>query len=261
MVAEAAPRLWSEMTSPEIEQAQEEGAIVLLPVGAIEQHGPHLPVDVDIHGAWETSKEVARRREYTLVAPPVWWGLSGTHRGFAGTMVLRPETFHALLQDICNSLIDQGFRKVALIVGHGSNKPMVSVLVNHFMETRGVRLLQLNYINFAGETFRKIRRSPVGGDAHAGELETSLQMYLRPGRIHPERAPVHLVEPKRDLGLSAAMQDIFQPGRASIGYDLKRAFPEGVMGDPTVATEETGKRAFDAIVDEICDVLDEYQQI
>src|SRR5690554_3881324 len=113
-------RTWSEMTSPEIAKASEECAVVLLPIGAIEQHGPHLPVDTDISGAWEVAKELARRKPYSIVAPPVWWGLSGSHRAFAGTLTLRPATFYALLHDICVSLIDQGFQKIVLVVGHGS---------------------------------------------------------------------------------------------------------------------------------------------
>lgn len=258
---QAEPRLWAEMTSPEIKHAQEEGAMVLLPVGAIEQHGPHLPVDMDICGAYETAKEVARRLPWTVVAPPVWWGLSGAHRKFPGTLTLRNDTFFNLLVDICDSLIEQGFPKIVLIVGHATNKPTVTNLIKYFAEERGIFLLQLNYINLCGPVFSRIRKSPLGGDAHAGELETSLMMYLKPGKIDPSNAPVRMVDPKQQFGISAAMQDIFNPGKVVVGYDLKQSFPEGVMGDPSVASVETGKLAFEAIVDAACGYIEEYREL
>ena len=255
------PRLWRELTSPQLERARQEGSVVLQPIGAIEQHGPHLPVDTDICGAYESALEVARRRPYTLVAPPLWWGISGMHREFAGLLTLRVETFTSLLDDLCDSMVDQGFEKVALIVGHASNKPVVQTFVSEYMQRRGVRLLQLNYVNLAAEVFGRIRRSALGGAAHAGELETALQMHLRPGRIDTTDAPVRYIDPKRDYGLTASTQDMFKGGEANIGWDLKQAFPEGVIGDPTVATEETGRRVFEAIVERLCSIIDEYREL
>jgi creatinine amidohydrolase len=127
------------MRMPEIAQARDRGAVVLIPVGAIEQHGPHLPVDTDIHGAHAASLAVARDRAHVIVAPPVWWGLSSAHRGFAGLLSLRPETFVAVLCDLCDSLIDDGFRRVILVVAHGSNKPAVAIVVQTMMRTRRFR--------------------------------------------------------------------------------------------------------------------------
>jgi creatinine amidohydrolase len=251
-------RLWAEMTTPELRAAQEGRAVVLLPVGAVEQHGPHLPVDTDISGAYETAKEVSRRREHVVVAPPVWWGLSGAHRGFHGFLTLRPQTFYQLLEDLCESIVDQGFDKVVLVVGHASNKPVVSLLVTQFMERRGISIAQINYLELSRAVFQEIRKSAVGGDAHAGELETSVQMHLRPGRVDLDGVPVRYVEPSVHFGHSAALSDIFGPGQVTIGYDLARSFPEGVMGDPSVASEETGRLVWEAIVERACELVDEY---
>jgi creatinine amidohydrolase len=260
MIREA--RLWAELTAPQIAAARDEdGTVVLVPIGAVEQHGPHLPVDTDICGAYETALEIARRRAYALVAPPVWWGISGAHRKFPGVLTLRVSTFTALLEDLCDSLVRQGFERIALIVGHATNKPVVQTFVGQFMETRDVPLLQLNYVNLAAEAFATTRRSAIGGDAHAGELETALQMHFRPGRIDVSSAPVRYLDPLRDFGLSAATKDIFRPGEAIVGYDLATSFPEGVMGDPSVATPETGKLAFEAIVERACAIIDEYRRL
>jgi len=255
------PKIWGEMTSDEIGIMKEKGGVVLLPIGAVEQHGSHLPVDMDIHGAWEVSKEVARRLPYTIVAPPVWWGLSGQHRKFPGVLTLKPKTFYNLLMDLCNSIVNQGFKKIVLVVGHASNKPLVNLLVSQFMEDTGVPLLQLNYINFGLEKYKEIRKSKIGGEAHAGELETSLEMYLRPGQINIESADIHYIDSKRDFGISSALQDILKPAKAVIGYDLKSSFPKGVMGDPTVASEKTGETVFKVIVDSFCEIIEEYNQM
>jgi len=252
------PRLWAELTTPELKVAQERNAVVLLPVGAVEQHGPHLPVDTDISGAYETAKEVSRRREHVVVAPPVWWGLSGAHRGFHGFLTLKPQTLYSLLEDLCDSIVDQGFEKVVVVVGHASNKPLVTMLVSQFMERRGIAIMQLNYLELSREVFQAIRKSGPGGDAHAGELETSVQMHLRPGRVELDGVPVRYLDPVAHFGHSAALKDIFGPGQIAIGYDLTASFPDGVMGDPSVASAETGARVWEAIVTRACDLVDEY---
>ncbi|MGI9657356.1 MAG: creatininase family protein [Gaiellaceae bacterium] len=256
------PRYWAELTTPQIKVASEAGdTVVFIPVGAVEQHGPHLPVDTDICGAHETTKEIARRRSYALVAPPVSWGVSGAHRKFPGVLTLRVSTFTALLEDLCDSIVDQGFTKIALIIGHATNKPIVQTFVGQYMERRNISLLQINYVNLAAERFTEIRKSALGGAAHAGELETALQMHFRPGMIDLTDVPVHYLDAKRDFGLSGATKDMFKAGEAIVGYDLAQSFPDGVMGDPSVATEETGRQLFEAIVEKACAICDEYQAL
>jgi creatinine amidohydrolase len=255
------PKIWGELTSPEIEAARDEGAVVLVPIGAVEQHGPHLPVDTDISLALAAATEAARQRPYMVVAPPVWWGLSGNHTAFTGFLTLRSSTFLALLEDLCNSLLDQGFRKIALIVGHASNKGPAQMIISDVMQRRGVPIVQLNYINLGASCFQQLRHSEPGGDWHAGELETALMMHVRPDLVALEGAPGRYVDPKAHFGLVDGPRDIFAPGDATIGFDLAKAFPDGVAGDPTVATPEVGRAVFEAIVDRICTILDEYHDL
>lgn len=252
------PRMWAEMTSTALAAAASDGDIALLPVGSIEQHGSHLPVDTDINGPLEAALEVARRRDWAVVAPPVWWGLSGAHRRFPGTIPLSPSTFYSLLEEICEGILASDFR-LCLLVGHGSNIPVVSTLVGEFASTRRGHLLQINYLGFSSQTFGEIRRSPLGGDSHAGELETSLQLRLRPELVVLDPPPkARYVDSKEDYGLSQLPNDMSVRRPLNLGYDLAEAFPEGVIGDPTVASAETGEQCWAAIVDGILDVLDEY---
>ncbi len=252
------PRLWAEMTSPALRDAAAAGDIALLPVGSIEQHGTHLPVDTDINGPLETALEVSRRRDWALVAPPVWWGLSAAHRDFSGTLEIRPTTFYALLEDLCQSILASGF-KLCLLVGHASNIPVITTLVGDFASNRRGRLLQLNYLGFSAAKFAEIRKSELGGEAHAGELETSVQMHLRPDLVVLDPPPkANYLDPKRHYGLSQAPSDISVRGPVIVGFDLAKEFPDGVIGDPTVASAATGEQCWAAIIDGVLEVLDEY---
>ena len=254
----AEPRLWRDLTAPQLSDAQNQGAVVLQAIGAIERHGPHLPVDTNISGAYESSLEVARRRSYALVTPPLRWGVSGD---FPGLLSLRSETLTELLYDLCDGMIDQRFEKVVLVVGHASNKPVVQSFVHQFMLKRGVRLLQLNSVHLSADVFANVRMSGVGGEAHAGRLETALQMHIRPRQIDPSSAPIRYIDAKRDFGLSSSTKDTFKGGESNVGWDMKNAFPVGVIGDPTVATQETGRAVFEAIVDKLCAIIDEYCEL
>jgi creatinine amidohydrolase len=257
----AGPMIWQNMSGPAIGTARDEGAVVLLTLGAIEQHGPHLSVGTDTVLPYEALLEAARRRSYMIVAPPIWWGLSGQHKRFPGVLTLRSSTYYALLWDLCDSLIDQGFRKIVLVVGHLGNMPMAQMLVSEYMQQRNVPLLEFAYVALGAGTFQSIRKSGVGGEFHAGELETALALHLTPQHVGLDDAPTHYVDPKTDFGSSAATTDAFGQGQAAIGYDLKKSFPEGVAGDPTVATAETGRQTFEAIVDRLCEIVDEYRNL
>ena len=252
--------LWGEMSAPQLDALRQRGGVVLLPIGAVEQHGPHLPVDTDIDGAYQASLAIAHAGSDIVVAPPVWWGLSDAHRGFSGLLTLRPQTFAALLWDLCDSIVDQGFHRLVLVVAHGSNKPIVTLLVNQFMARRDVALLQLNYLDLGRAAFERVRRSQPGGELHAGELETALQLHLRGELVDLDCAPARPVDPAEQLGHSRAAPDIFSPGLVTVGYSLKRSFPEGVMGDPTVATAETGQLVWKAIVELGSELVAEYRQ-
>jgi creatinine amidohydrolase len=249
------------MTAPSLEAAAAAGDVVLLPVGAIEQHGPHLPTDVDIRGAFSAANEAAARRGYLIVAPPIWWGLSGAHRGFAGVLTLRTETFLNLLRDLCNSILDSGFRKLVLVVGHGSNRGPVQLVLSEIMQGRDERLLQVNYLPLAAGVFRSLRATPLGGDFHAGEAETALMLHLAPSLVNMELAEAHPLEPMHAQGVSFTARDLFDGGEAYVGWSIKERYPEGVVGDPTPATAETGQAMFEAIVARFCQLLDEYHEL
>ncbi len=110
----------AECTLVEVQEQIERSPKVLVPVGATEQHGPHAPFGTDFILATEVSRRVARRID-ALVAPPLAYGVSGDHRGYAGVPYLSPATMTALVQDVVRSLAEGGFREIVLVNGHYTN--------------------------------------------------------------------------------------------------------------------------------------------
>lgn len=260
-MTDTAEVLWGERTDAEIARARDEDWLVLVPLGAIEQHGGHLPVDTDSAIATRVAVDVATRLGRTLVAPPIAWGYSAAHMGFPSTLTLRPETLTRLLEDICGSLLMSGFRRIAIVSAHGPNRPLATLFVREFMARHGLPIAALHYSDFGKAVFAELRDSPPGGELHGGEFETSLQLHLHPELVRRDRMAGELVDPVRHFGVSTAARDIADGGPLTIGYDIKARFPDGVMGDPSTATAEKGARIYDTIVANIASALDEFRGV
>lgn len=249
------PYEWSTLTGPEIAEAAAKDAVAILPIGAMEQHGPHLPVDTDIHSAWEIARRVAAQVPNTLVLPPVWWGYSATHLGFAGTLSLTPATMTALLEDLCTSLVQQNITKIVLLVAHATNRSVVNTFVTEFYRKYRVSLVQVNWVQFGVGAYQRHRKSKTGGAGHAGEFETSVELYLRPEGVRKELAIARYVEPENDFGLPETFADIANPGRVLTGYTLHERFSEGVMGDGTLGDPVLGQMIVEEAVTGIARVV------
>jgi creatinine amidohydrolase len=251
--------LWAEMSRLEIADAAKTDTLVIVPVGAIEQHGPHLPVNVDIVDAFEIAKLVARRERDVLVAPPVWWGYSPYHARLAGTISLRPETFLALLQDVLDGIISHGFRKIFLLNGHGGNRSLIGVAVFECMRRTGISIASASFWDMAAAEIAKIRESPVGGMSHACELETSMQLLFQPTLVRMELATREMVDSRRSFGTSMSFRDLMDFGAVTTGFDMAVTDPTGILGDPTLASAEKGERILAAVLDGIARFIKEYR--
>jgi creatinine amidohydrolase len=119
--------LWQKLRRGEVQAAAEAGGLVLLPVGAVEQHRPYLPLDTDSLTAFTVCARAAECvREFpVLVLPPVWWGLSPYWMRFPGTLTLSPETLVALIADLARSVAGHGFRRLVVVNGHGGNDGLI----------------------------------------------------------------------------------------------------------------------------------------
>ena len=226
----------------EIELLNRNETLIIIPTGAIEQHGPHLPIDTDIYNSTTISEIVAQtflgKSETVLVAPPIWWGTSPHHLGFPGTISLRPETFSSIIFDIVSSLLPHGFYRFLLLNGHGGNAGLLTATVSQLNDDLGVSIPTLSYWTMIKETLIEVGQSPIGGMGHACEMETSLALHMRPELVDMRLA---VKEMPREL-TSRSSIDFRAGGPVGIPLDFMRDSQHGIMGDPTVATADKGAR-------------------
>jgi creatinine amidohydrolase len=238
--------LYATMTHEEVNEAVLEGCVVLIPVGQLETHGPHLPIDVDVVQVNYVCEEAARRAPDVLIAaPPIYYGFSEHVMDFPGTMAIRPQVLIDYLFDIGSSFARQGFERIVLVNGHGSNRPMCEVATRRITNETSAYCATLGHYSLARDVLAEIRESPVGGIAHAGEAETSEYMYLRPDlvkhdKIQDEYAPDY--RPWRS-------DDFTEPaGPVHFMEFWSQRSTTGTEGAPSLATPEKGEKLLNASI-------------
>ena len=182
--------LWQEMLRHELLEALEQRPVVIVPVGSVEQHGPHCPMDVDISIPYHLAIRAADAIDDfpVIVAPPVSYGFTHYNMGEVGTITIRVELFIELLCDISRSLWANGFRRIILLNGHGGNQAPTWVASVKLAE-EDVWALALTYWTMAPDELREWgEEDDQGSIGHGGEWETSLQLYLRGELVDMDRA-------------------------------------------------------------------------
>jgi creatinine amidohydrolase len=230
------------MTWPEARRAATGGGrVVLLPVGAIEQHGPHLPVDVDNRIVTWLCDEAARRRpDLILSVPPIHYGFNEHNMGFPGTVSVEVEHFIAYVYDVCYSFVRQGHTRIVLVNGHGSNAMPCALVARRIVNTSDDSLAAaVSHLALARDLAARIRESPTGGIAHACEYETSWYLFLNPDLVAMERAvPDMLAQRSTYVWVDLMAGD----GPVALIDDWSRVSNgSGVEGDPRTASAEKGR--------------------
>ena len=179
--------LWTKMRRTEFAAAIDKNAVVVVPVGSIEQHAEHLPVDTDSNACFELARRTAEAAtEFpVLVLPAVWPGYSPHHMAYPGSITLDFKTFLDVLSQIAKSIAHHGFKNILFLNGHGGNTPIVSGLRTKLAAEDGVNAYSVNYWDLPGaaEAMKSVCPVDHGFIGHAGEVETSLQMFLQPEHV------------------------------------------------------------------------------
>lgn len=241
------PLLWAELRRDEIAAARDQGAVVVVPIGAIEQHGPHLPVNTDISNAWAVSTRLSQTCDdpRVVVAPPVPWGVSHYHMVFPGTLTLTVESLSELLLDLCRSIARTGFERIVLLNGHGGNAATIET-VSTRASVEGLSVLPITYWSLVPETMRELCEADGGHIGHAGEIETSLQLLLQPDRVDTQALEQPLGRPMEEVAL---VPGVYWPPRV-----LEEA-PDGVYGLAHRGTAAKGERLLAAVVERLGELL------
>jgi creatinine amidohydrolase len=246
---------------PQLKEAVERDTLLLLPVGTVEEHGPHLPVSTDAVIATRVAAAVATAMGSEiplLVLPTVWTGYSAKEMSrWPGTIRVQPETLIAMLFDVCTSLIDMGFHKIVILDCHGHHSGILNVTARKIADARGIYMAVTSPARFSAAAFRQVRRSEQGGAIHAGEWETSLMLYFG--------EPVDMAR-ATDTDVMHYHSE-FYAGDNFTGDNLVfwstwglQPSQTGAYGDPTVATAETGGAILAAIVERYSRFLREFYQ-
>ncbi len=247
---------YDQLSWPEMRGAAAQERVILLPVGSTEQHGPHLPLDVDNFLCRSVCEGAARLRpDKALLMPQVSYGFNWHHIDFPGTIGIEWDTLVRYLLDVVKSVAHHGFRKVLLVNGHGSNRPLVEVVARQATMDYDVVCAGFSYFEIALEAIREVRESPKGWVAHADEIETSLYLHLRPEGVRRE-----LAEAENNMIPSDFWwQDLDGGGRIGMMEWWSTFSESGVLGDPTLASAEKGKRLYEAATHELAKLIDEFK--
>jgi creatinine amidohydrolase len=220
---------WGELRREEIHQISKQHSVVIVPVSSLEQHANHLPTNTDTNICCEIAHMAALSVSSfpVLVMPPVWTGYSPHHMKYPGSITLKYQTLMNLLSEIATSIAHHGFDKILFLNAHGGNTPIVKSLQTKLTYEDKVTAIGLDYweLPLIPERMAEICTTDKGFVCHAGEVETSLQLYLQR----------ELVD------------------------ESSKEWTEGMNGNPSEATTEKGRLIFEACVEAVVTFIQEYQ--
>ena len=245
---------WEQFTANEI-AALDRGIPVVLNVAAIEQHGPHLPLETDARiGDHFLRRLEERLDDRVLVLPQVKVCCSEHHMDFPGTLSIRHETFLLYVGEILDSVVRHGFRNIVLFNSHGGNQAIGQVLLESFgAKHRDCRIAMLTWWRLAAPELSAVRETGFGGINHACEFETSLMLLAAPDSVRGELVSGMSYVETYDW----ANPDMILPARGALFRSMKdMSGGTGVVGDPSSASAAKGERITAAIVDQLAHVVE-----
>ena len=254
---------YDELTWPQMREAIARQPVVLLPFGAVEDHGPHLPLNSDNVIVEAICLEAARRASgEILVMPLVAYGLDEHHMDFPGTVSVDLQTLISYVADVALSAARHGFTHVLVVNGHGSNASIADLAARRVVLESGIVCGAMSPNAavdpaLAEPTLSQMRRSRPGGVAHAGEYETAMMLHLRPDLVQMDKA----VREIGQLKLEYFSWDHPEPSALAWQDWWSRMSESGVCGDPTVATAEFGQALFETTVDNLVRFVREFRTI
>jgi creatinine amidohydrolase len=242
--------LFRDQSWPALAGHIEQGALLILPVGTTEEHGPHLPIDTDARIAAAYGDALARELGSTtplLLMDEIRYGYSmKIMRQWPGTIVVRSRVFMDMVYDICASVLGMGFTKVALLDCHGHHSGPLNTVSRELCDSFDTAIAILSPATLSRDEFNAIRKSEQGGAIHAGEWETSLLLHISPDVVDMARATSE--DTMRYHSDFVAGDNFLGRQRVVWSTWYLQESRTGVYGDPTVATAETGRAVLEAAV-------------
>jgi creatinine amidohydrolase len=244
-------------TWPEMKDVITRQPVCVLPIGSVEDHGKHLPLDVDNFLIGSVCDEVARRiPDEVVLLPLIPFGFEDHHMSFPGTITVRAEHLEAFVLDITLSLAHHGFRKILIADGHGSNMPILDLVCRKTIIQSDALCACFIWPALIADLLRKTRDSAYpGGMSHACELETSVYLHLNGSAVQMDKA-------EKEMGFHKSKyywHDLAGGPPVRMQEWWSRISRTGVVGDPTLATADKGQRWFEATVAAMIEFVREFR--
>jgi creatinine amidohydrolase len=240
MLKSAVPMEAKYLTRSDLTALIKKGSIAILPIGSLEQHGPHLPLGTDTLLAEYLSKEVAKKTE-AVIFPSLFYGYSWVWKELEGTVTLSQDTLKKVVTESVESLIRMGFKRIMLVNGHDSNKMALKYIVRDLSESHKEQVLNIFYPDMS-RIYSKYMETPTwNGIFHADEFETSLMLAMDESLVKMDLAVKEYPE----------VPPIYGYDESSLAYVSKT----GVYGDATKATKEKGEAMIREFVEKILNLL------
>jgi creatinine amidohydrolase len=246
--------IWRHLTSKEI-GALDKSIPVILPLGAIEQHGPHLNVETDIKIAeFFCSRLDKVLFDRVLIAPSLAVCTSGHHMDFPGTLTASHETMIAYTKEILDSIVRNGFTNLILFNAHGGNQSWASVVVESFgMAHPDCHIALMTWWKIAHKELMEITQTGLYGVGHACEFETSLMQYIEGENVRESEITLGSVTPSFDW----AAGDLLRGSSAQLHRSMKEMTPSGIYGDPRAASSQKGEKITEVVMQHLITMVED----
>ncbi|MEI8241155.1 MAG: creatininase family protein [Actinomycetota bacterium] len=246
-------RRFANLSGPQVSELLTERSILVQPLGAIEQHGPHLPLSTDSVVATAVAEAAVAQVGEALdiwLLPTLEYTKSNEHAWSAGTVWLSATTLLAVLDDLGRCIATTPAKRLVFLNGHGGNSALLNVANRELRLAHGL----MTFLTHPGVPADQGGTSPadeMGMGVHGGTEETSIMLHLAPELVDMSKAARRVPE------AIAENQYVKFGGRVSFGWMSNDFFPDGYIGDPTTATAELGKTLFEGSVRGFCEALRE----
>ena len=243
----------ADLSGPEVERRLTENSIIVQPLGAVEQHGPHLPLNTDLLVAQAVAEAAVARvgdEVDAWVLPPLAYTKSNEHAWSAGTIWLSATTLLAVLDDLGRCIAKTPARRLVFLNGHGGNSSLLGA-ANRELRLKYGLMTFLAHPGMPADQGGRSAEGEHGMGVHGGTDETSIMLHLAPHLCNMSLAERRIPE------ALAANTYVKFGGRVSFGWLSNDFFDDGYIGDPTTATAERGQELFDGSITAFCESLRE----
>ncbi|NNF12975.1 MAG: creatininase family protein [Gemmatimonadetes bacterium] len=249
------PRRWDELTTVELDDQARRGAVAVVPLAAIEQHGPHLPLSTDRiigEGVVEEACSEAASDVPLLILPTLAMGTSPEHAAFGGTLSLDAATLETTLFDVGASVARAGIRRLVVVNSHGGNRAVVDVAALRLRTTLEMLVVKAHTFRFPPPDGVDLPGKEWTHGLHGGAVETAIMLHLRPDLVRQDAIRSF---PSLGEEMEATLKHLRPEGPASFAWTADDLNPGGVVGDATLARAEMGKRFVTHYAAYLADIL------